>query len=372
MRNPATLVWNSTQGNATADVYRITGKRYEIDVANNSSKYTLRAPDLQRATEIAQQALGEMAANPRLHNGFLSSIFGKRETYRSRIVRVPAGHAGHAGGSRSTKTQQADASAELKADVVEALAGLGMTRSTAKAKVNAKYHAGDSVDSLFKRIVGRSNPGTFDRCIQKVKARGTGNAYAICAAAGAGMGTGMRRNPEAEAAELSAEFHGRPPQEVNEVIEDVHYHENLMQIGPLLELEVETVSGYLCVLQFPPADALDRVILAWSEDGSSAYLVGGDQEIDLADLRMDAKRYRKDLMVIGAIQSWVYYAEKEQDHWKGSEYFHTSREGLSADGTRHKVVADTDTMLLYDTRSKLLQCAGGEANLYDAAAGIVG
>lgn len=180
------------------------------------------------------------------------------------------------------------------------------------------------------------------------------------------------RNPETEAAELSEEFHGRAPREVNEVIENVHYHENLMQIGPLLELDVETVSGFFCTLEFPPADALDRVILAWSEDGSTPYIVGGDQEIDLADLHMDAKKYRKDLMVIGAIKSWVYYAEKEQDHWEGSEYFHTSREGLSADKTRHKVVADTDTMLLYDTRSQLLQCAGGEANLYDAAVGIVG
>ena len=255
---------------------------------------------------------------------------------------------------------------------------MGMPAATAKKLVNAKYRNGDSFDDLFKRVVHKANPGTFnpakfDACVRGVQARGgNANAYAVCTAAGLRNPARTYRNPAAPAAELSEQFHGRAPQETREFVENVHYHENLMEIGPLLELEVETVSGYSCTLEFPKLGAPDQVMLAWSEDGSTPYIVGGNQELDLAALHLDAKKYKKDLMVIGAIQSWVYYSEKEQDHWEGSEYFHTSREGLSADGTRHKVVADTDTTLLYDTRSKLLLCAGGEANLYDPSAGIVG
>ena len=373
-RNPATLVWNGARGPATADVYMLGRDKYEIDVANDASKHTYSAPTRDSALVVAREKLAEfaMTANP-------IWPFKKEETYHARIIRTGGGSRGTATRSRKAASRKAAAASGLnniQSDVQSALMNQGVPAATAKNTVTRMYRAGDSFDTLFRRAVSKTNPGTFnpakfDRCVKEVQARGgDANAYAVCTAAGT---RNVRlRNPESEAATLSEQFHGRPPREVNEVVENVHYHENLMEIGPLIELAVETVSGYAVTLEFPPMDSLERVILAWSEDGSTPYIVGGDQEIDLAALHMDAQKYRKDLMVIGTIQSWVYYAEKEQDHWKGSEYFHTSREGLSADGTRHKVVADTDTTLLYDTRSKLLMCAGGEANLYDPEAGIVG
>lgn len=177
-------------------------------------------------------------------------------------------------------------------------------------------------------------------------------------------------NPEPAAADLSESFHGRPPEEVINVIENVHYHENLMAIGPLVEIQLETESGYGLDLVFKKP----RPTLSWSEDGSTPYIAGGDQAIDLKALRMDGKEWRKDLMILGRVKSLVYFTRKEQDNWQGSEYNHKSREGLTPDGTRHKVVSVVDPILLYDTKSDppLLSFAGGQMNLYDPPVGIVG
>jgi 5-methylcytosine-specific restriction endonuclease McrA len=67
-RNPATLVWNASQGHATADVYmmKMSGAdRFEIDVANDSDKHTYKAGSLDSAKAIARQKLHEFASNPK-------------------------------------------------------------------------------------------------------------------------------------------------------------------------------------------------------------------------------------------------------------------------------------------------------------------
>ena len=63
-RNPATLLWNSAQGAATADVYMLKRGKFEIDVANASKKHTYKAASLDSAKAIARQKLREYAANP--------------------------------------------------------------------------------------------------------------------------------------------------------------------------------------------------------------------------------------------------------------------------------------------------------------------
>lgn len=179
---------------------------------------------------------------------------------------------------------------------------------------------------------------------------------------------GKRRNPESAAADLSEQFHGRAGNEIIEVEEQVHYHENLANLAELVELTIDTPSGYTCTLQFESP----RPYLAASEDKTSFYIVGGDQTVDLDALHMDDDKWRKDLMVLGDVKELVYYTAKEQDEFQGSEYVHKSLEGLSADGTKHVQLDGTDMILLYDTRSQLLSFAGGIANLMDPEVGIVG
>ncbi len=266
------------------------------------------------------------------------------------------------------------------------------------------------------------NPSKFDRCVKKVRARGQAlNEYAVCTAAGTrnparhrleGWGaiqyaerhgishlnkyadpvSGAGRvtiekakkvaaddpqliylyvragNPQAEAADLSEKFHGRPSEQVVEVEERVHYHDDLAMLGDLVELHVETESGYECDIAFEDP----MPYLAASEDGSSLYIAGGNQSLDLKGLHMDGPKWKKDLMVIGRIKSLVYFTRKEQDNFEGSEYEHKSREGLNSEGTRHKIVSEVDPILLYDTKSKLLAFAGGQMNLYQPEVGIVG
>ena len=70
--NPATLLWNASQGPATADVYmmKMSGQnRFEIDVANDSKKHTYKASNFERARAIARQKLHEFSSNPSLVPG---------------------------------------------------------------------------------------------------------------------------------------------------------------------------------------------------------------------------------------------------------------------------------------------------------------
>jgi hypothetical protein len=256
----------------------------------------------------------------RKRNGLLSAVFGKRETYHSRIVR-----AGDTSSTRRTKQQRVDEGAGVKSDVIEALAGLGMARGTAKAKVNEKYKSGDSFDALFRRVVSRSNPGTFKR----------------------------KRNPESSAAELSEQFHGRPAHTVDEYADELHVHSVLTELGDLIEMTVETESGYGAELDF----AKEGLKLASSEDGKQLF-VQGRTDLDLAALHMSGSVWERDLMVIGRITSLVYRTAKEYDGGKVTDYIHAS--GEENVGGKHKRTTDVFPVLLYDLLNHELQIAGGQ------------
>ena len=64
----------------------------------------------------------------------------------------------------------------------------------------------------------------------------------------------MRQNPADESAELYESFHGSPSTEVVEIKHEDHYHGNLAELGVLVELHVETVTGKKVTLGFD-ADA---------------------------------------------------------------------------------------------------------------------
>lgn len=112
-----------------------------------------------------------------------------------------------------------------------------------------------------------------------------------------GWGFGSKRNPESGADKLNESFHGRPPQETIEIHEDLHEHEWLAVLGDLVEVYVDTVTGYRLHLSWEGRD--DTPFLAATEDGKQLYIKGGDTKLDLASIKMDGPEWVKDRMVIG-------------------------------------------------------------------------
>jgi hypothetical protein len=203
----------------------------------------------------------------------------------------------------------------------------------------------------------RSNPAKFDACVKDIQARGgVANAYAVCTAS-------LRRsNPEATAAELSEAFHGRPAHTVDEYADELHVHSVLTELGDLIEMTVETESGYGAELDF----AKEGLKLASSEDGKQLF-VQGRTDLDLGALHMSGSKWERDLMVIGRITSLVYRTAKEYDGGKVTDYIHAS--GEENVGGRHKRTTDVFPVLLYDLLNHELQIAGGQMEVKDV--GIV-
>lgn len=167
-------------------------------------------------------------------------------------------------------------------------------------------------------------------------------------------------NPQSEAEALYESFHGRPSTETIEITDQVHEHEHLATLGKLVEIHVETVSGLLAHLQFDPQDP---PWLASSEDGRQLYIEGGDQELDLAALKMDGDEWQKDRMVIGTFarpeprdkgakrrkHNLTYHTEKRFDQFEPIDYQHDLGEET---GVR--------PLLEYEPRNKLLFISGGQ------------
>lgn len=242
------------------------------------------------------------------------------------------------------------------------------TKGDAKHFVDAWVHKNPAVHAHRRKLVSlrNSNPAAFDRCVSQLQGvKGIDNTYAVCTAAGAGK----RKNPEAAAADLFEVFHGKPATHVEEVVEEVHEHDWLAPLGDLMRLRVDTESGYRTDIVFKRTGT-SRVTLSSSEDGTTMYFVGGDQSVDLDELHMGGDKWRKDLMIIGRLKEFDYFTEKGFDKFIPTIYFHKVREGLTADGTRHTIVADKEPIVLYDLRSQLLQLAGGQYSVREE--GVVG
>jgi hypothetical protein len=187
----------------------------------------------------------------------------------------------------------------------------------------------------------------------------------------------VRRNPQSEADALYESFHGRPSTETIEITDEIHEHEHLATLGKLVEIFVETESSLLAHLQFDPTDP---PWLASSEDGRQLYIEGGDQELDLAALKMDGDEWRKDRMVIGQFaeperrdsrfpqrdkrkHNITYQTKKKFDDFEEVDYQHDLGEQT---GVR--------PILEYEPRNKRLLISGGnyriEQPLFDMSPGI--
>jgi len=153
-------------------------------------------------------------------------------------------------------------------------------------------------------------------------------------------------NPEPEAAALYEDFHGRPPSEVKEIVTEREEHEWLTQLGTLVELKLNTLTNLDASIKFSGADAPD---LCSSEDGRQLYIEGGNQEVDLAALKMDGDDWRKDSMVLGVIKEITYRTEKHFHKFDPIDYY-------------HKLGEETGELpyLVYDPNNKLLSISGGQ------------
>jgi hypothetical protein len=169
----------------------------------------------------------------------------------------------------------------------------------------------------------------------------------------------LKNNPNNEAAQMYSKFHGKPSTSILEFKEREHVHSHLSQLGTLSELKVvlnpldsQSKQRLVTLAASGGAAAHDdskAVHLCSSEDGTSLYLVGGDQALDLKALGMFASADIKDLMVIGVIDEVTYRTQKNFDKFKTLDYFH----GLGE-------VTGKQPMLLYKPRDKKMLIAGGQ------------
>jgi hypothetical protein len=152
-----------------------------------------------------------------------------------------------------------------------------------------------------------------------------------------------KRNPESSAADLYESFHGKPSEEVLEIGEEIHYHENLAGLGVLTEIKVDCFSGYSAVLKFDKDTQLCS-----NEEGTQLYIIGGDQSIDLKSLKFSPDEIDKEQVAVGVITEITYNTEKSFHKFKPTDYYHALGEESG-----HQPI------LTYDTRNQLLTIAGG-------------
>jgi hypothetical protein len=95
-----------------------------------------------------------------------------------------------------------------------------------------------------------------------------------------------KRNPIEGAARLSEAFHGRPAETVTEYVEPEHEHATLADFGRLLCLYIST-DGETFLKSRKPDHCVridyKHTMLGFNEDGTQAFLVGGNQAIDLSE-----------------------------------------------------------------------------------------
>ncbi len=190
-----------------------------------------------------------------------------------------------------------------------------------------------------------------------------------------------RRNPAADAAALSEKFHGRPATTQKRIVEPMHVHKHLMEIGPLVRLVIDTPTGKVVVLNFNTTDPAKIVRLANSEKdpktgklvGKQLYLRGGDQEVNLKGLGMDSPLWIRDKMELGRLHEFkrgdpalivdgetvkgsiTYRTRKGMDDFKLVDYWHRAGEETSK-----QAGAAARPLVLYDYRNKKLEIAGGQ------------
>lgn len=163
-------------------------------------------------------------------------------------------------------------------------------------------------------------------------------------------------NPEEAAAELSHKWTGREPEHVTEYVDSIHVHEVLTELGDLVEIDLETESGYRATLSFKG----EGLKLASSESGQQLF-IQGQTDIDLRALHMSGAKWKREFMALGRITALVYRARKEMEGGQLDDYIHKAGESLVDNKIKH--VTDVYPILTYDTRNRELGVVGGQMHV---------
>lgn len=157
-----------------------------------------------------------------------------------------------------------------------------------------------------------------------------------------------RKNPADKAAAVSEGFHGEAPKKTHDFRVVEHVHKHLAGLGTLISLRVRPLGGGGAVDIEAPADGPQKVLLACSEDRSTLYFVGGNQELDPARFGLKGNAARKDRLILGELVNVVYRTRKGIDKFELADYVH--KVGRKGKGL---------PFLGYDPRSKLMYVEGG-------------
>lgn len=167
-----------------------------------------------------------------------------------------------------------------------------------------------------------------------------------------------KRNPESEAAALSAKFHGRPATQLRTILITSRRHGVLTELGELVQVVVETPTGVIAEMDFALSPANKVVYLASSEDGRQLFFEGGDQQPNLKALGMGGAEWLRDHMELGRLVKFTYRTRKGMHDFKLVDYWHVPGE---ESGLRPVVT--------YDPRNKSLGLVGGRYHV--DAAGVI-
>jgi hypothetical protein len=193
-----------------------------------------------------------------------------------------------------------------------------------------------------------------------------------------------RRNPAEDARKLSEKFHGRKATTERRIVEPMHVHKHLMEIGDLVRLVIDTPTGKVVVLNFNTSDPRKIVRLASSERdpktnklvGKQLYLRGGDQEVNLKALGMDSPLWIRDRMELGRLHEFkrgdpplivdgervkgsiTYRTRKGMDDFKLIDYWHKAGEE-----TARKAGPAARSLVIYDYPNKKIEFAGGNYHI---------
>lgn len=154
-----------------------------------------------------------------------------------------------------------------------------------------------------------------------------------------------RHNPEAEAAERSAIFHGHPPEEIFQFKTRVHDHEWVSGMGKLERLFILNLDGEEVEL-----DSFRGARLTQNEKGTQIMITGGDQSVEIEDFGIDREPH--ELELLGTLARVWYYTTKT--HLRPEDggtaiYDHE----FGGRGRRRPVV-------MYDVLNRLLSVVGGD------------
>jgi hypothetical protein len=250
---------------------------------------------------------------------------------------------------------------------------------------------------IQKRFKSRTNPtpGWFDHCVSAVAASGSADdPRAVCGAMEKKFTHNPRHNskirnprrtkrkpamkrhvvkrgtklpnPIEAAARRFEVTHGRPPDEIIEVIESEHIHTVLPAYGRLEWLSILAIDGQTVV----KLKDFRGAMLCENEEADKQpqlFIIGGDQSVPLSSFKLGSIIHECELL--GAGVEVAYKTRKDhlgESGGAGERVTHVhdfgSKRGMDDDDPR-KRDGSRLPMVIYDVRNKQIKFAGGSYDL---------